>query len=258
MSTQCNMQRAFERSQAQQAMASHKFNVVQSTGGLDMVLALHPDRTYPDPVVVREADRPGSRIASRLSPECARYAGAEEADVSMAIQIRQFARLAGISPNGTDYSKPQTARGTGEPGTVVKGPDMEVRFLAHWRNGYNDPKAKAAAVRREDKAMRFHFPYMLDGESRWRTPRVLADGRYVYGRDKVECSVLLERYRNAETAKQDQTDADARRVREVELAELVRLQREDMLAQRRGKVAKRDRTIPETSMGLAMREAGLV
>lgn len=248
---------AFEREQTKQRAASHRWNVALSTGGVDTILALHPDHVYPDAVEYPEADRPASRIVSRLKPECAKYPGATDADIGCAVRIRQFAKLAGIQANGTDYVKPVTARGFGEPSTVVKGPMMDVRFLAHWRDGFNPEKAAAARVRLEDKAMRFHFPYMLDSDGRWRKPRTLKDGRIVYGRDKVSSSVLLERWRDAELTRECQVDADARRVREIELAELMRLQAQDMIAQGRGKVAKADRTEPTTALGQAMQAAGI-
>lgn len=253
-----NLLRAFEREQSTQAQAAHRWNVQQSTGGLEWVLANHPDRVYPEPITRDVADRPGSRIVSRLGPECSKYPGATDADVSLAVQIRQYARLAGIAANGTDYVKPVTARGTGERATVIKGPMMETRYLAHWREGYDAGKAAAAAVRREDKAMRFHWPHMIDSDGRWRKPRTLKDGRIVYGRDKVSSTVLLARWKEAEQVKEMQTDADCRRVREVELAELVRLQHLDMIAQGRGKVAKADRTIPQTAMAHALTDAGAI
>jgi len=251
-----NMLLAFEKERALQSRAATRHRAATSDAGLDTILASHPERVYPDhaPEWTQERDRPGSRIVSRLSPECQAYAGAIETDTDKAVKLNQFARISGVKANGTDYVKTVTARGCGEKETVVKGPMMDVRFTARWRNDYDSAKAAAACIIREDKAMRFHFPYLLcDGE--WRKPRTLKDGRIVYGRDKVGADVLVERYAAAQAAESDRVDADARRVREIELAELIRLQNQDLIAQGRGKVAPSDKC--DTAMSQAFAQAGI-
>lgn len=239
-------------------------------------------RYAPMPTPEQEATFPkykrkASVMRSRLSAECLTKAGAfadqaDATDAGLAEVIRQWARIAGIQANGTDYSKPETARGSNSDRmSEVRGEIANVRFTARWRDGYSQEKADNAARLRELAYWKAALPHLVDSEGEMRTGRILKDGRIVYGRDKVTSDVLWSRYLakceaedavlasdadiaqrlayaasiertgKADAVKRQRTKAEADA---AELAELMAAQRVEMNAQRRAKLSKADKAAP--------------
>lgn len=162
-------------------------------------------------------------------------------------QMRQYAKLAGISINGKDYSKAVTVR-AGKHASA-KGAEFDVTHTSRWDGGrYDHAAAQRAAAKREIMYTRAAYPWLVKDDHGLRSPRVDKDGNVYFGRngDGVTVAALMLAHRAKQCKEDCATDATARAIRQAatirsgstELDALIREQSDDMRAQRKGRMLK--------------------
>lgn len=192
---------AFDKGEALQARVATRHVWTHSMYAINAVAATANPRRYApmlsaeDEKRVPSLNRKASVMRSRLGAVASAFDGADATDAGLAEVIRQWARIAGIQANGTDYSKPYTATGKNSSRfSECRGELANVRFLAHWREGFDADKLAKHKARNDLARQRNATPWLVDSEGQMRKPRILKDGSTVYGRDKVSEQTLKDRW----------------------------------------------------------------
>jgi hypothetical protein len=158
--------------------------------------------------------------------------------------LRQFAKLAGISINGKDYSKVLTVK-AGKHASA-KGAEFDVTHTSRWDGGrYDNESAKRSAAKLALARDRAIYPWLYDARGKRREPQIDKAGSVMFGprgRGVTVADLMLD-YTAKECAKDCATDTMARTIREAqylrtgstELDALISEQAADLKAQRRGK-----------------------